>query len=150
MLGLVIPKIAKKIAENRSPQYALFITLSLTVTGLIAMSFFWPYSGLLPALITFSAMYFTGFFVSFYINKVASSDQRATVLSFKGLAYNVSYGLLGVLYALLLKIKKQGIISEDIENIVFIETFSWFPITFIVWFLILLIIYFFWLKKSSS
>ena len=150
MLGLVIPKIAKKIAENRSPQYALFITLFLTVTGLVAMSFFWPYSGLLPALITFSAMYFTGFFVSFYINKVASSDQRATVLSFKGLAYNVSYGILGVLYALLLKIKKQGIISEDIENIVFMETFSWFPITFIVWFLILLIIYFFWLKKPSS
>ncbi len=150
MLGLVIPKIAKKIAENRSPQYALFITLFLTVTGLIAMSFFWPYSGLLPALITFSAMYFTGFFVSFYINKVASSDQRATVLSFKGLAYNISYGVLGVLYALLLKSKKQGIISEDIENIVFIETFSWFPITFIVWFLILLIIYFFWLKKPSS
>ena len=150
MLGLVIPKIAKKIAENRSPQYALFITLFLTVTGLITMNFFWPYSGLLPALITFSAMYFTGFFVSFYINKVASSDQRATVLSFKGLAYNVSYGLLGVLYALLLKIKKQGIISEDIENLVFIETFSWFPITFIVWFLILLIIYFWWLKKPSS
>ncbi len=150
MLGLVIPKIAKKIAENRSPQYALFITLFLTVTGLVAMSFFWPYSGFLPALITFSAMYFTGFFVSFYINKVASSDQRATVLSFKGLAYNVSYGVLGVLYALLLKIKKQGIISEDIENIVFMETFSWFPITFIVWFLILLIIYFFWLKKPSS
>ena len=150
MFGLVIPKIAKKIAENRSPQYALFITLFLTVTGLVTMSFFWPYSGLLPALITFSAMYFTGFFVSFYINKVASSDQRATVLSFKGLAYNVSYGLLGVLYALLLKIKKQGVISEDIENIVFIETFSWFPITFIVWFLILLIIYFFWLKKPSS
>ena len=141
---------AKKIAENRSPQYALFITLFLTVTGLVAMSFFWQYSGLLPALITFSAMYFTGFFVSFYINKVASSDQRATVLSFKGLAYNVSYGLLGVLYALLLKIKKQGIISEDIENLVFIETFSWFPITFIVWFLILLIIYFFWLKNPSS
>ena len=150
MFGLVIPKIAKKIAENRSPQYALFITLFLTVTGLVAMSFFWPYSGLLPALITFSAMYFTGFFVSFYINQVASSDQRATVLSFKGLAYNVSYGLLGVLYALLLKIKKQGIISEDIENIVFMETFSWFPITFIVWFLMLLAIYFLWLKKPSS
>ncbi len=150
MFGLVIPKIAKKIAENRSPQYALFITLFLTVTGLVAMSFFWPYSGLLPALITFSAMYFTGFFVSFYINQVASSDQRATVLSFKGLAYNVSYGLLGVLYALLLKIKKQGIISEDIENLVFMETFSWFPITFIVWFLMLLAIYFLWLKKPSS
>jgi len=150
MFGLVIPKIAKKITENRSPKYALFITVVLTATGLITMSFFWAYTGLLPALITFSAMYFTGFFVSFYINQVASSDQRATVLSFKGLAYNISYGVLGVLYALLLKIKKQGIDSEDIENMVFIDTFSWFPITFIVWFFILLTIYFWCLKKPSS
>ncbi|MCP4672027.1 MAG: MFS transporter [Desulfobacula sp.] len=150
MFGLVIPKIAKKIAENRSPQYALFITAFLTVTGLITMSFFWTYTGLFPALITFSAMYFTGFFVSFYINKAAASDQRATVLSFKGLAYNISYGVLGVLYALLLKIKKQGIVLEDADNIVFMETFSWFPITFIVWFFILMVIYFGWLKKSSS
>ncbi len=150
MFGLVIPKIAKKIAENRSPKYALSITVFLTATGLITMSFFWTYAGLLPAFITFSAMYFTGFFVSFYINQVASSDQRATVLSFKGLAYNISYGILGVLYALLLKIKRQGIDSEDIENIVFMDTFSWFPITFIVWFFILLAVYFWWLKKPSS
>ena len=149
MFGLVIPKIAKKITENRSPQYALFITVLLTATGLITMSFFWAYTGLLPALITFSAMYFTGFFVSFYINQVASSDQRATVLSFKGLAYNISYGVLGVLYAILLKIKKQGIASEDVENMVFMDTFSWFPITFIVWFFILLAIYFWCLKKPS-
>ena len=150
MFGLVIPKIAKKIAENHSPSHALWITTFLTATGLITMSFFWPYAGLIPALITFSAMYFTGFFVSFYINQITSSDQRATVLSFKGLAYNISYGVLGILYALLLKIKKQGLTSEDIENTVFIDTFSGFPITFIIWFFILLVIYVLWLKKSSS
>ena len=150
VFGLVIPKIAKKIAENRSPQYALLITAFLTVSGLITMSFFWRYTGLLPALITFSAMYFTGFFVSFYINKAASSDQRATVLSFKGLAYNISYGLLGVLYSFLLKFKKQGVNLEDADNVVFVETFSWFPSTFIVWFVILTIIYFWLLKNPSS
>ncbi len=150
MFGLVIPKIAKKIAENCSPQYALCVTAVLTVTGLTAMSFFWTYTGLFPALITFSAMYFTGFFVSFYLNQAAKSDQRATVLSFKGLAYNIAYGVLGMLYALLLKIKKQGIALEDADNIVFMETFSWFSTTFIVWFFILLIIYFGWLKSSSS
>ncbi|WP_300460277.1 MFS transporter [Desulfobacula sp.] len=149
MLGLVIPKIAKKIAETRSPSAALWITAFLTVTGLGTMSFFWPYAGLIPALITFSAMHFTGFFVSFYINRITASDQRATVLSFKGLAYNISYGVLGILYALLLKMKKQGIDSGNLENTVFMDTFSWFPITFIVWLFVLLILYFFWLKKSS-
>jgi len=72
MFGLVIPKMAKKIAENHSPSHALWITTFLTFTGLTAMSFFWPYAGLIPALITFSAMYFTGFFVSFYINQITS------------------------------------------------------------------------------
>ncbi|MBU8848482.1 MAG: MFS transporter [Desulfobacterales bacterium] len=150
MFGLVIPKMAKKIAENNSPPHAIWITAGLTLTGLATMSFFWPYAGLLPALITFSAMYFTGFFVSFYINQITSSDQRATVLSFKGLAYNISYGVLGILYALVLKIKKQSIHSGDIENAVFMDTFSWFPITFIIWFFILLAIYLLWLKKPSS
>ena len=150
MLGFVIPKIAKKITETRSPSHALWITAFLTLTGLGAMCFFWPYAGLIPAVVTYSAMYFTGFFVSFYINRITSSDLRATVLSFKGLAYNVSYGVLGILYALVLKAKRQGIHSGDIENIVFMDTFSWFPVTFILWFILLLAIYFLWLKPKSA
>ncbi|MCP3873250.1 MAG: MFS transporter [Desulfobacteraceae bacterium] len=150
MLGLVIPKIAKKIAENHPYSHALWITTILTFTGLSSMNFFWPYSGLIPALITFSAMYFTGFFVSFYINQMASSEQRATILSFKGLSYNISYGVLGVLYALVLKIKKQGLPSENIENIIFMDTFSVFPATFIGWFFIILLISFFLLKPSTK
>ncbi|MDY6789957.1 MAG: MFS transporter [Thermodesulfobacteriota bacterium] len=150
MLGLVIPKMAKKIAENRSPSFSLWITAGLTIAGLSTMSFFWPYAGLLPALVTFGSMYFTGFFVSFYINQITSSDQRATVLSFKGLSYNISYGVLGIFYALLLKIKKQGIDSAQVENIVFKDTFSWFPIAFSVWFFILITIYFLWFNRPSS
>lgn len=148
MLGFIIPKIAKKITQTRSPSHALWITAFLTITGLGAMTFFWPYAGLVPAIITFSAMYFTGFFVSFYINQITSSDLRATVLSFKGLAYNVSYGVLGIVYALVLKLKRQGIHSGDIENLVFMNTFSWFPVTFIIWFILLLGIYFLWLKSK--
>jgi hypothetical protein len=147
MFGLVIPKIAKKIAENRSPSYAVWITAGLSLTGLITMNFFWPYLGLIPALITFSAMYFTGFFVSFYMNQVTSSDLRATVLSFKGLAYNISYGILGILYALVLKIKKQGLQAEIDENTLFMDTFSGFPFTFILWFILLIAVYIFGFKK---
>ena len=114
------------------------------------MSFFWPYVGIIPALITFSTMHFTGFFVSFYINQITSSEQRATVLSFKGLSYNISYGGLGILYALLLKAKKQGDYSGAVENAVFMDTFSWFPITFIACFFLFFMIYYIWLKKPSS
>ncbi len=150
MLGLVIPKIANKIAETKEPVHAIAITAALSLTGLTTMSMFWPYVGVIPALITFSTMYFTGFFVSFYVNKVTPSDQRATVLSFKGLAYNISYGILGVLYALLLKAKKEGLSSPDLENIVFIDTFSWFPATLVVWFISLSIIYLLFLRSKTN
>jgi MFS family permease len=150
MLGFIIPKIANTLAEKKKPAHAIAITAGLSLTGLSTMSLFWPYTGLIPALITFSAMYFTGFFVSFYINKVTPSDQRATVLSFKGLAYNISYGVLGVLYALLLKAEKEGIASPDIENAVFVETFYWFPVTLVLWFSGLLMIYFIFLKEDPG
>ncbi len=151
MLGLIIPKIARSIAENRSPSHGLSVTTVLTLVGLVSMSFFWPYAGLIPALITFSAMYFTGFFVSFYINKATASDQRATVLSFKGLAYNLSYGILGILYALLLKAEKEGVvISQTLENKIFIDTFIWFPGSFVLIFIILILICKIWLQSTSN
>jgi MFS family permease len=151
MLGLIIPKIARSIAENRSPSNGLFVAASLTFVGLISMDFFWPYAGLIPALITFSAMYFTGFFVSFYINKATASEQRATVLSFKGLAYNLSYGILGILYALLLKAEKEGaVVSQALENKIFMDTFIWFPGSFILMFIVLILIYLVWLRNPSN
>ena len=103
------------------------------------MSFFWPYVGLIPALITFGSMYFTGFFVSYYINQVTSSAQRATVLSFKGLSLNGAYGLIGILYSLLAAVQRSHIqeaqpklVGEALESSVFIESFKWFPWYFIL------------------
>jgi MFS family permease len=148
LLGLVIPRLAKTITDKHSPSFALWVTAFMTFAGLAGMSFFWPYYGLIPALMTFSAMYFTGFFVSFYINQLAASDQRATVLSFKGLAYNISYGVLGVLYALVLKTQKHGIPGPDLENQVFVQTFAWFPAAFALWFCLLVLVYIFRLRKK--
>ena len=46
-------------------------------------------------------MHFMNFLVSRYLNAEADSDQRATVLSFKGLSTNVSYGAISILYSVL-------------------------------------------------
>ncbi len=146
VLGFFIPGIAHRIVKNNPPVTGLWTCAILTLAGLWGMCFFWPWLGLLPALITFSAMYFTGFFVSYYLNQTTSSDQRATVLSFKGLCYNISYGILGILYALLVKMKKSGYITETpksvadiVENRVFIEAFPWFLASFVLVFILLLI-----------
>jgi MFS family permease len=161
MLGFIVPGIARKIAERNRPSQGLWVTAALAFSGLTAMSFFWPWTGLLPALVTFSAMYFNGFFVSFYINREADSEQRATVLSFKGLSYNLSYGILGMGYALLLKAKKQvlepklfleknDIGPAMLDNMVFKESFAWFPGTFLTGFVLLCLVYWFFIKKQIS
>jgi hypothetical protein len=132
--GLFIPRLSLRIAENHSPAFCLWTTAATALAGLGGMVFFWPYAGLIPALVAFSALYMVGFYVSYFVNQHASSSRRATVLSFKGLAYNLSYGFIGIVYAGLLKVKKTGIDVVDIntqavENLVFKDTFFWFPLT---------------------
>lgn len=160
MLGFVVPGLARKIAETKDPAQGLWLTALLTLAGLFSMNFFWPRAGLVPALVTFSALYFNGFFVSFYLNRETLSEQRATVLSFKGLSYNLSYGILGIGYALLLKTQKQALEAELslenmarpslIENLVFKESFVWFPGTFLAGFILLAMVYQIFLKKKIS
>lgn len=147
MLGFIIPKAARKLAESAPVSTPLWLIAGLTLIGLLTMNLFLPYYGLIPALITFSAMYFNGFFVSYHINRTASSEQRATVLSFKGLAYNISYGLLGILYALILKVNRQGMdASEQIEDLLFMDTFISFPLAFVLSFILLIAAYRIFLK----
>lgn len=132
--GMFIPRLARWIAENRSPATCLWTTAATALAGLTGMTFFWPILGLVPALVAFSALYMVGFYVSYFVNQQTASSRRATVLSFKGLAYNLSYGGIGIIYAALLEFKKRGLqgmdgLTEDVENCVFMNTFDWFPIS---------------------
>jgi len=136
-LGLFLPRIARRMAERNRPAANLFALAGAVALGLVGMSFFIPRAGLIPAVILFSAMYFTSFFTSHYINRETESHQRATVLSFKGLAFNLSYGLLGILYSLLIFIYREGVSRDTpglnpaaMENLVFMESFFWFPVSF--------------------
>jgi MFS family permease len=134
MLGLFIPSIARRLVQNHTPFFNLGFTTVLTMSGLIGMSFFFPLLGLLPALVLFSNMYFIGFFLSHYLNRATHSEQRATVLSFKGLSFNLGYGLIGIMYSILLSFlrDKNQIINpylegEALKNTVFMESMLWFP-----------------------
>lgn len=155
VLGLFIPRIARAVAENHAPSRAVWLTGGLALAGLSGMSFFWPVWGLFPALLTFSAMYFNGFFVSCHVNRATSSDRRATVLSFKGLLYNMAYGSLGILYALILDSNRLipqadllPLAVAALENTVFMDTFVWFP-GFLAAGLILMVAgYRLWLKPA--
>jgi hypothetical protein len=126
------------MSNRYTPRFNLAVLAVLTISGLYGMSLFVPVAGLVPAIVLFSAMYMTGFFVSNYLNRITASNRRATVLSFKGLSFNLSYGLLGILYSILLASLRPEIAATHtgveplaLENIVFMASFKWFLWTFL-------------------
>jgi len=91
-------------------------------------------------------IYLQNFFQSQYLNRITSSHQRATVLSFKGLSFNLAYGLIGVLYSLLLAqlrlqigVTQPQTAGAQLENLIFIKSVAWFPGCFLLTLLAMLL-----------
>jgi hypothetical protein len=155
VLGIFIPRLARKLTQTQTPAFNLGVMVLTTLSGLAGLTLFLPFVGVIPIIILISNMYLLGFFVSHYLNRMTHSDQRATVLSFKGLAYNLSYGLIGVLYAVLLAFLRSDmaqtqpdVTGEALKNMVFIQSIGYFP-----WFfsgLLLILILFAWRKLKNS
>jgi MFS family permease len=147
VLGLVIPRLASKMVNRHTPAYNLGVMAAICMLGLIGMTFFMPYIGLLPVALLVVVMYLDRFFQSHYLNRITASHQRATVLSFKGLSFNLAYGLIGILYALLLAALRPraaathpDLIGTALENSVFIQSIGWFPWYFIITLALLILV----------
>lgn len=138
LMGIFVPKIAEKMDARFRPSVNFFAVSVLAITGLTGIAFFWPYAGLLPLALLSGVMMFTHFFSSRYLNQVTASEMRATVLSFKGLSYNLAYGIAGLLYALLLAYLRELASSNGpvavakLEPLVFRQSFLCLPGYFIL------------------
>ena len=86
-------------------------------------------------------MFFLNFFISDYLNKAVNSERRATVLSFRGLACNLAYGVLGLLYMGLTFFLREELGSEQVgsEQLVFAATLEWLPGYFLCVLLVLVL-----------
>lgn len=134
LLGLVTPRIAEYMAENFSATVNMYWVSALTLVGLVSLTGFFPYWGLLPMGFIYIAMMLVTFFTSHYLNQITESHQRATVLSFKGLAFNLAYGLIGFFFAMLITQlrNEKRILHSDwlpgaIEDAAFRGAIGWFP-----------------------
>ncbi|MEJ2642700.1 MAG: MFS transporter [Desulfosarcinaceae bacterium] len=153
-LGLFVPRLARRLSETRRPAVNLALTTLVALSGLTGMAFCWPYVGLLPAIVLSSAMFLKGFFISHYLNAITTRHQRATVLSFKGLSFNLCYGLLGILYSLLVAalrghMEGMGLGGDALEDAVFTASLAAFPWTFVVGWLVVAGFVFWYLRRDS-
>ena len=99
VLGLFVPRLARIMAERLPPGGNVLAVGFLSLTSLLLLPLFIPYFGVLPVMLVFIGLTMTSYFTSHYLNTLTDSSQRATVLSFKGLVFNVAYGCIGLAYA---------------------------------------------------
>jgi hypothetical protein len=143
-IGMLVPSLAQRMAENRTPVSNFWFLGILTLCGLIGVSLFIPWFGLIPMVMLMAALFLLNFFLSHYLNRVTDSHQRATVLSFKGLSMNLAYGISGILYAALLSGLRPGLeaahphwSADVLKNEIFMAAMDWFPWYFLVLFIIM-------------
>jgi hypothetical protein len=131
LMGLFVPRIARLLAEKNTPVKNFLLTVGAVMIGLTGLGLAIPIWGILPAVLLYASIQLMGFFVSRYLNEVALSEQRATVLSFRGLSTNFSYGAVSILYSgLIVWIKMEDgntDVGDATQHSVFVESLQVFP-----------------------
>jgi MFS family permease len=131
LLGFIVPAIAKRMVARGSMRSNFTLLAAAVFVGLLGAAAATPWYGLLWLVPLGMAMSFTQFFVSHYLNAaVTDSRRRATILSFRGLAFNLGYGGIGLLFAALTR--HLGNRSPDASSdTIFKESLGWLPSYFL-------------------
>jgi MFS family permease len=130
--SMVVARISRGMTERLGPNQNFLIVSFITLLAFIGIRFFIPYIGVVFSMLLFVGMGMTGFCTSFYLNKTADKSIRATLLSFKGLALNLGYGGIGILYALLVAyLRGRPELSAD-SGMLFQASSEWFAPWFFV------------------
>lgn len=130
--GFVVPSIGRRLVERRSIAFNFTLLAVLTGTALAGLSLRLAWYGALFVAQLGVVMGLLGFFVSSYLNALVASSKRATLLSFRGLAFNLGYGLVGVLFAGLLRHLTGSAAPGTSEQMMFAASLGWLPWYFLV------------------
>jgi len=112
-IGMLISPIARRMvaANSLARNYALIA--GTVFVGLIGVACKLNYWGVIFILPLAGAMMALGYMVSYYLNAIVDSSHRATVLSFKGVAFNLGYGFISLVFALVLRAMRDGGNTQD-------------------------------------
>jgi len=129
-LGLVVPRLARWLVAHRNPTTNYTIIAGLTLVGFFGVAQAWPIYGVAVILCFAISFNLLNFFTSHYLNAAVDSRHRATVLSFKGLALNLGFGVVSLCYGLLLRTLRGGTDAEAVQT-AFRASLHWLPWAFL-------------------
>ena len=150
LLNFIIAPMARKLVDRRSPGFVFGTASLLGLAGFAGSAFFIPYLGVVFMILLFAAFSVATFAMSFYLNHISSTATRATVLSFKGMALNLGYGFMGVIYAQLLLYLEKARSIEAGSDEMFIAGTQYFPPYFLVGTIIVIIFVRFYYPSVNS
>jgi hypothetical protein len=149
VLQILLAGQSRKLAERIAPKRFIAIMGLASMATYYWISLGWSIYGVIPALLLIFIIMTMNIFISYHLNKKTESHNRATVLSFKGLMFNLGYGSIGILYAYYYKLVSQNYTEQEIEqHIDFIASLSSFFYYFT--FLFIAISAFFYVKHRKK
>jgi len=93
LLGLAVAGPLRRLAVGASAVSNGLVLAVATLVGLCGVAAFVPLGGVAFVILLSTVLRMVMFLQSHYLNQLVDSGRRATVLSFRGLAVNVGYGL---------------------------------------------------------
>lgn len=150
VLQILLASLSRRLAESMEPKTFIAIMGLASMATYYWISLGWSIYGVIPALILIFIIMTMNIFISYHLNKKTESHNRATVLSFKGLMFNLGYGSIGILYAYYYKLISQNYTQEQIaQHVDFIASLSSFFYYFTFLFFIISVFFYFKDKKQS-
>ncbi|GAK86745.1 putative transport protein [Vibrio ponticus] len=150
LLKIILAGQSRRLAESIEPKTFLAVMGLATMATYYWISLGLSVYGVIPALILVFIIMTMNIFISYHLNKKTESHNRATVLSFKGLMFNLGYGLIGVLYAYHYKLVAQHYSEAEIaQHIDFIASLSSFFYYFSALFILISAVFYFKHKKRA-
>jgi MFS family permease len=123
-LGFLVSPVARRMVKRGSAAGNFAWLAVVTLTALAGLALRWRWWGVVFTFPLGASMVAIGFLLSYYLNALVESNRRATVLSFKGVAFNLGYGLVSLLFAFVLRALRDGGSAEE----TFGRTLVWLPV----------------------
>lgn len=142
LLGMWTPILSRILVRRFSPLVNFTMTAIWMFFALFFLGKAWVSWGVIPGVGIMVALSHLGFLVSCYLNDLASSDQRATVLSVKGLLFNIGYGVVSLCFAGAVAWRREESVGGDHEALVLV--LGWQPWIFAGGFLVFLVVSVVW------
>ena len=108
VIGLLAASPMRRLATSQSPKVNFRLIFTTVIIGLSGTALLIPWWGVGFFMLLSLSMRLLMFLQSHYLNQLVDSKHRATVLSFRGLAVNVSYGIMSIAFALTVTAVEQA------------------------------------------